>query len=586
MATRYLTATRARKPGEDAYGSGDVQVQVGEDEAGAYRQAGYSVPDAAVAQTQQTTPQAPTPETPAAPVVRYPVAANVNAPKSFQDFTAEQQKYVEPVDEDAIRENVRKQQQARIDAINATYNTMIGEEKVRGEDRLGQTRAISARSGLVGSDFGEANRQKTVDLNRQAENAINEERQLRLSEVFSRIDDLTAGEVKARKEAALGKADAYVKYLEGAQTQARDAVKQAGKAGATLNMLKEQAPEQLQKLLSSTGFSEFELGMFLEGNRPDPIKYDWTKVGNSLIGIGIDPATNKPVKTVYNATELGIPDTANLDFQTMADGIYYYDKDNPKKDAEGNVVLTRAGDVKKEYESGMIGEYQFYADQEKAAGRAPMAFNEYQNLDANRKARASGSGGGGGTGTSNPAVDAWVAQIQNGTAKITNVPAALKNAVVQAMNSSTSGNSRAAELAQQAYDAIVELETAPGKGGAIGFGIQKSIPLIDGPVAGSKAAGYLTQLERVKALLTLPNLQYMKGLGAMSDREFGTISSAVAALSPKMSEKQFNKELTRIKEVMDKARKPTSAAPVDSSSGGVPSQGGAADILSQYGVNP
>jgi len=33
-----------------------------------------------------------------------------------------------------------------------------------------------------------------------------------------------------------------------------------------------------------------------------------------------------------------------------------------------------------------VREYNFYADQERAAGRTPLTFNEYQNMDANRKA--------------------------------------------------------------------------------------------------------------------------------------------------------------------------------------------------------
>lgn len=44
---------------------------------------------------------------------------------------------------------------------------------------------------------------------------------------------------------------------------------------------------------------------------------------------------------------------------------------------------------KDSYGSGMIGEYQFYVDQEKKAGRTPMSFTDYQNEDANRKRLAS-----------------------------------------------------------------------------------------------------------------------------------------------------------------------------------------------------
>lgn len=40
---------------------------------------------------------------------------------------------------------------------------------------------------------------------------------------------------------------------------------------------------------------------------------------------------------------------------------------------------------KSAYGSGIVGEYQFYVDQERKAGRTPMSFSDYQNEDANRK---------------------------------------------------------------------------------------------------------------------------------------------------------------------------------------------------------
>lgn len=174
-------------------------------------------------------------------------------------------------------------------------------------------------------------------------------------------------------------------------------------------------------------------------------------------------------------------------------------------------------------------------------------FNQYQNEDANRKARA----GGAGTATDDAAVASWVGLIKGGQAKITSVPAALKNAVAQAMGE-TPASSSGRNLVDDTISAITTLETTPGKTGAIGtnllFGFGKNIP-------GSESAGYLTQLDRVKSLLTLPNLQYMKGLGAMSDREFNTIASSVAALNPNMREQQFDAELARIKSVMTETSK-------------------------------
>lgn len=40
---------------------------------------------------------------------------------------------------------------------------------------------------------------------------------------------------------------------------------------------------------------------------------------------------------------------------------------------------------KEELNTGIVGEYQFYAKQEKAGGKIPMSFNDYQTFDTNRK---------------------------------------------------------------------------------------------------------------------------------------------------------------------------------------------------------
>lgn len=42
--------------------------------------------------------------------------------------------------------------------------------------------------------------------------------------------------------------------------------------------------------------------------------------------------------------------------------------------------------------SGIIGEYNFYVKNAKAAGQVPVSFNEYQNIDANRKAKVAAAG--------------------------------------------------------------------------------------------------------------------------------------------------------------------------------------------------
>lgn len=77
-----------------------------------------------------------------------------------------------------------------------------------------------------------------------------------------------------------------------------------------------------------------------------------------------------------------------------------------------------------------------------------------------------------------------------------------------------------------------------------------------GPIKlwGTKKYTLMSQVERLRALLTLPNLKYLKGLGHMSDREFNTVSASVAALNYNMPPSDFNKELQRINEALQNTK--------------------------------
>jgi len=69
--------------------------------------------------------------------------------------------------------------------------------------------------------------------------------------------------------------------------------------------------------------------------------------------------------------------------QRQADGTYTSVFGQPKQPS-----------ISDQYGSGTIGEYNFYAAQEKAAGRTPMSFNQYQTMDANRKRSITNINGG------------------------------------------------------------------------------------------------------------------------------------------------------------------------------------------------
>lgn len=116
-----------------------------------------------------------------------------------------------------------------------------------------------------------------------------------------------------------------------------------------------------------------------------------------------------------------------------------------------------------------------------------------------------------------------------------------RNAAAKVANAATAAN----EMASSALQAIYDLEKTSGQGRAVGLmGWMSNIP-------GSAGADYRAKADQVKALITLPELQNLRGLGAMSDREFATLSKAASALDYNMSTKAFNKELQTIKKTLE-----------------------------------
>lgn len=78
-------------------------------------------------------------------------------------------------------------------------------------------------------------------------------------------------------------------------------------------------------------------------------------------------------------------------------GYFKYDPDTGKF-----IQITEATGPKA---TGIVAEYQYYADQERAAGRTPVDFNTYQNQDANRKRSVTNVYAGGGDYSSKQLAD-------------------------------------------------------------------------------------------------------------------------------------------------------------------------------------
>lgn len=83
-----------------------------------------------------------------------------------------------PVDEEKIRQDAINRVQSEIDAMNRFYAEKTrqeqGEARQVGESRLGQNAAISARRGMIGSDFGAARTSTIEQANARVQNDIYE----------------------------------------------------------------------------------------------------------------------------------------------------------------------------------------------------------------------------------------------------------------------------------------------------------------------------------------------------------------------------------------------------------------------------
>jgi hypothetical protein len=100
-----------------------------------------------------------------------------------------------------------------------------------------------------------------------------------------------------------------------------------------------------------------------------------------------------------------------------------------------------------------------------------------------------------------------------------------------------------------AIDTLDVIANHPGKKAAVGFG-GSQISMIPG----TDAAGFAAQLETFKAQTFLPQVQALKGMGALSDAEGKKLTAAVGALTQSMKLEEFNSQIAKIKRDLQAAK--------------------------------
>ena len=78
---------------------------------------------------------------------------------------------------------------------------MLNQARLEGQGRLGSTRAISARSGLLGSDFGSAQKEKILWYNSDVNSGIQAERSAKIGTILGRVRQSVLDEIKLKNDA-------------------------------------------------------------------------------------------------------------------------------------------------------------------------------------------------------------------------------------------------------------------------------------------------------------------------------------------------------------------------------------------------
>jgi hypothetical protein len=281
----------------------------------------YTAP-ATSAPTSKPGPALPPIPTPPMPTPANNVSAPV-APAEPEQYTDPVQEYYDSLDRTAptaddqakIREDARKAMQAYIDSINSYYAGLVGQEQQAGEGRLGQTRAINARSGLMGSDFGEANTAETRKYNEANVKALQDEQNVRIQEVNGKIDQRARDEIAAQKAQALGNSEKYITRLSQNQESARNDLKTLAKSGAAMDKTK------LQVLQKQTGYDPLTFESIYNANKPVPEYTAPMQLKDGTLVI-----TDKATGEVKNLGKYDLPN--NFDFLFAPDGTpMVFDKD-------------------------------------------------------------------------------------------------------------------------------------------------------------------------------------------------------------------------------------------------------------------
>lgn len=226
-----------------------------------------------------------------------------------------------PVDEQAIRDRVTKQLQMETDAINRIYDEKLRVARIGGESALGSNAAISARRGLLGSDFGTAQNAKVLENNAAVYGGIDAERAASIGALTSKGAGMIRDEIAEKNRLKQQDTANYITFLGQQETRrtsrTKDAATRALSSGIDLSVL---AAGDLKAIADSYQIS------------PDALMQEYTS--SKKVRDDAKLAADKAAAKEKREADEAALDLEKKRYITLSDGVTLYDTKTNKVVAE------------------------------------------------------------------------------------------------------------------------------------------------------------------------------------------------------------------------------------------------------------
>jgi hypothetical protein len=419
-----------------------------------------------------------------AQVAKVTVPTYTEDPTTTQIGKSYKSQATDTVNEEAIRSATRARIQGQIDAINAAVSDQIANfRNTTGKNRQGQSYALAAAGGRIGSATGEAEFRTTEDYNNQEEQTYRSEANVKISQLLGASMRDAQTEIEAKRTAIKEGAEKYFQFLETQGQRKKDQITSFLKNMLALGVdPKEISDADFENIQDQYGFSKDQLVSLFGDLKAQKVAAD-QEAQMDAADLDQKKATTEKTRAEINQFDL-----------SEGQARYVYDPETGKT----TVIASKA----KTY--------------------APT---------------------GGGT-SSDPVIDSWVSQINSGKATIANVPANLKNAVITALNNSTPQDSgyQISNL-KGALDNVQKLKGAAGPS-AIS---RKLGDVFVGDSSFRQLEAYVdTVKSNLLTLVTDPNIKKFFG-PQMSNRDVELMTSTASSLdAQRLSPEQIQAEVDKV----------------------------------------